>query len=219
MLNTLGIHDDAIHEFVASSNVMRDQQTFPSYPHHTEMGSRVQRLEQLLEPRRPRCLGPSVPLCPPSSQDSACPTPANALVSINSRDTSIATPTPTWDDSMRRTALASSIASCPLQGQLHQPSQYITDTLTATAAGRTALAMGSQGLGQASADRRSPAAPDLVSANVSAATVAPLSPPSYTYAIIQPYSSASVYNQLHPNSQQLLLHSPADSSAVPSNYM
>jgi hypothetical protein len=215
MLSTFGIFDDSIQEFLASSTVIGPRHSVPSYPQRGPVGSSVQRLERLLEPRRPRCLEPSEPFCPPSSRHAPCPTPANAVVTVKSRETSIPTATPTWDVSAHRAALASSMASHQPQHRRPQPPQYTMAPDSGTTLSRTDAAMALTGLGQVDANRRSRGGPNLASASVSGGPL-PTGPYNYT---MQPFSGSSGYSQQQPNGQQLLLQSSAGPSAMSSNYL
>ncbi|OIW31949.1 hypothetical protein CONLIGDRAFT_246221 [Coniochaeta ligniaria NRRL 30616] len=211
LLNTHGILDDCIAEFLASGTIFPPRHPTSDYPHLAAASGTVQTLERLLEPRRPRCLEPSETCCAQSSVDS-CSRQVEAAVTLKSRESSIVSGLSIWGIPAHPDGLRSSISS--QEGQI-QPPQYIAGPSSGTVLSRTGAAMALKGLSSIKTDARSPTSSNLASASVSSGAHSQ-QPYDYNMPL---FSTSSGYDQPHPTRQRPSLPSSGTSSAASSNYM
>lgn len=158
--------------------------------HATTVSSNVQTLEQLLEPRRPRCLDDSDSFCVPSKY-APCSRPSD--------------PAPTHTDS---------IPSSVSQIGWTQHSQYITAPNLGASRSRTEAAIALKGLGSMMADHRSPANSIMSSASIAGEGH---SQAVYGYSV-HLLASPTAYEHPDHSHHRLSLQSSAG-SAVASNYL
>jgi len=201
-----GVCDDVISQFLVSGNgITSRHHSLPSYSQHrpVSVGSTVHQLEQLLGPKRPRCLEPSKPFIAPSGQNPGCFRPSDGVVFDKSQGTSTTVASPAGDYTTHRDNPAAFMIFQQPQYQPSQEPQHSIQPDAGTTISRTDAALALTGLGQTSADQQSPAT----------GSGASLPTPPYTYTM-QRFPGPSGYTQQQANGQHLL-----GPSAEPIKYM